>query len=410
MLIEFSAANHRAIRERQTFLMAAGEDTERTRPNRTLGTGFAYAPRLFASACIVGPNGAGKSSLIDAMRFMNDFAQPRDRGEENGETGAAPFILHTGWSGRPSEFEVVFVLGDTLFQYGFTLTRSRVTEEWLFAAEKGEAELRTLFTRCWNERDSGYEWDIGGMPSGVPQDFWKSVAKPDALFLAAADRFNITDEMESVRLWVTRKLIVHQASDRSALWRAGTAERFGKDGWKDRVIVFLRHAGIRVDDIRVERIGGDSREGSSGWRVATAQRNNLGKPVWMDLRRESTGVRTLFDLAAPILDALAGGGTLVIDELNLGLHPLTFESLLRMFHDPSVNTHGAQMIFTTHDLAAIEHARLDRGQIWLVQETGESAARLYPLSDFRASGKRSFAQGYLQGLYGAIPRVSRIRI
>ena len=410
MLIEFSAANHRAIRERQTFLMAAGEDAERAGPHRTLGTGFAYAPHLLASACIVGPNGTGKSSFIDAMRFMSDFARPRDHSEENGKTGAAPFILHTEWSGGPSEFEAMFIQDNTLFQYGFALTHSRVTEEWLFSAERDDADLRTLFARNWNERDSGYKWNLNGMPSEVPHEFWKSLAKPDALFLTAAGRFNVTEEMESARLWVTRKLMVHQASDSGAQRRAGTAARFREDGWKDRVIAFLRHAGIRVDDIQVYRTGGGYRESSGEWRVATAQRNNLGEPVWMDISREATGVRTLFDLAAPILDALTGGGTLVIDELNLGLHPITFESLLRMFHDPCVNTCGAQVIFTTHDLAAIEHARLDRDQIWLVRETGETAARLYPLSDFRASGKRSFAKGYLQGLYGAIPRVSRIRM
>ena len=68
------------------------------------------------------------------------------------------------------------------------------------------------------------------------------------------------------------------------------------------------------------------------------------------------------------------------------------------------------MIFTTHDLAAVDHARRDRDQIWRVRETEKSSARVYPLSDFQASVKRGFAKSYLLGLYGAIPRISRIRM
>ena len=161
------------------------------------------------------------------------------------------------------------------------------------------------------------------MPSGVPKDFWKSVAKPDALLLSAADRFSVTKEMKNAYHWVTRKLMVRQATDRGTRHRTGTAERFREDGWKDLIIAFLCHAGVRVDDIQVEQ-SVEGPEGSAEWQIATAQQNNLGKPVWVDLRRESTGMLALFDLAAPILDALAGGRTLVIDEMNLGLHPLTF--------------------------------------------------------------------------------------
>lgn len=406
MLIEFSVENHRAIREKQTFLMVAGDDNDDTRSSRAISTGFSYAPRVLTSACIVGPNGAGKSSLIDAMGFASNFARSRYRHEDDDLIDVEPFVFHTEWLNRPSEFELVFIQENTLYQYGFSLTRSRVIGEWLYAMDQNSAEPRELFSRNYRESDDEYDFFINETKYEDQIDFWKSVTKSNVLFLSVADEFNITEDIENARVWIATKFVARQVSGFRRTLPSHVARRFTDDGWRTRVLDFLKRTGTSVEDIRVDRHESD---GYSRWFVAFGRQNNVKQPVWLDLYNESKGTRDLFELAAPILDALERGRTLVVDELNLGLHPLAFESLVSMFYNPEINRKNAQLIFTTHDLASIDHARIDYDQIWLVNKNDELAAELYPFSDFETSGKRTFGQGYLQGLYGAIPRISRIR-
>ena len=64
---------------------------------------------------------------------------------------------------------------------------------------------------------------------------------------------------------------------------------------------------------------------------------------------KSNGTRNLLFLAGPVLDILAKGLTLVIDELDTNLHTLLVQALVRLFHRLDINHHGAQLIFTTHD-------------------------------------------------------------
>ena len=413
MLIEFSVENHRAIREKQTFLMVAGEDTERTRARRAVGTDFAYSPRVLKSACIVGPNGAGKSSLVDAMRIMGRLARTPRRRDDGDEFAVEPFVFHSKWSDKPSEFEVVFIHRDTLYQYGFSVTRSRVIDEWLFASDSGKANQRTVFTRTYNEKTGRYKWYIRGIKSEAQKSFWKSATKDSSLFLNLADEFNVTKDLEIARNWILDQFIIRQTSDDSisSFKYRGTARFIKKDKkWKGEVLGFLRQSGISVEDIQVN----DS-EDAYGKRMMTRnsvsfiRRNDLNQEVPLNIQKESTGTKDLFGLAYPILSALDNGSTLVVDELNMGLHPLALEGLISMFHNPDINTENAQLIFTTHDLASIEHARVDYDQIWLMQKKDDLAVRLYPFSDIRTTGKRTFMNGYLRGLYGAIPRMSRVR-
>ena len=411
MLIEFSVENHRAIREKQTFLMVAGEDTERTRVRRVIRTKFAYSPRVLKSACIVGPNGAGKTSLVDAMHIMGRLARRirRDR-DDDSAFAVEPFAFHSKWSDKPSEFEVVFIQGKTLYQYGFSVTRSQVIDEWLFASDSGKANQRTVFTRTYNKKTRGYKWYIKGVKSEARKEFWKSATKHSSLFLSLANEFNVTKDIEMARIWISQKFITRQTLG-AFLPSTGTARLLNKDKkWKDKVLKFLQQSGISVEDIQVEDTKKDAYAESYVRRrsVSFIRRNDLNQEIPLEIQKESKGTNDLFALAYPILVALESGNTLVVDELNLGLHPLALERLISMFHSPVINRKNAQLIFTTHDLASIEHARVDYDQIWLVRKNDELAARLYPLSDYEITKGRKFMDGYLQGLYGAIPRISRV--
>ncbi len=78
---------------------------------------------------------------------------------------------------------------------------------------------------------------------------------------------------------------------------------------------------------------------------------------------------------------------------------------MRMFSSPKTNPHQAQIIFTTHDPTVTEEECIGRDQIWLVEKGDDLASRLTPFSDYRTRDGRPFRKGYLQGRYGAVPRL-----
>jgi hypothetical protein len=86
---------------------------------------------------------------------------------------------------------------------------------------------------------------------------------------------------------------------------------------------------------------------------------------------------------------------------------------VQMFEDPDANPHGAQMIFTTHDVTLLRTLIgggrvLDRDAIWLTEKTADGATDLYPLNSFDPPPRKddNIFRKYLLGTYGGTPRVS----
>ena len=141
--------------------------------------------------------------------------------------------------------------------------------------------------------------------------------------------------------------------------------------------------------------------------VKLSHRSEDGTEATFSLRDESGGTQKAFALAGPWLDVLQNGYVLLIDELDTSLHPALMRHLLEMFHDPLVNTKGAQLVFSTHDATALDFELLRRDQIWFVEKDRNLRSHLYPLSDFSPRKGENLERGYLQGRYGALPFLGR---
>ena len=118
----------------------------------------------------------------------------------------------------------------------------------------------------------------------------------------------------------------------------------------------------------------------------------------MNLLNESDGVRKLAAIAPAVESALRTGGTVVIDDLDCGLHPVLVSYLVGEF----ANAGGAQVIFTTNDVELMNELRND--QIYLVDKNKrDGASELYAMSDFTLQSAENIRKWYLAGKYGAIP-------
>jgi hypothetical protein len=87
---------------------------------------------------------------------------------------------------------------------------------------------------------------------------------------------------------------------------------------------------------------------------------------------------------APLLrDIIHGGKTLIVDDIDKGLHMVALRHIVRAFHDPELNRNGAQIIFSTHNGFAIDDALMRQDQIWFVEKGVDKVSCLVPLSDFK---------------------------
>ena len=145
-------------------------------------------------------------------------------------------------------------------------------------------------------------------------------------------------------------------------------------------------------------------------KVAMQFRHEIGgHNVGFGLDDESLGTRTMLDLAVDFIDAIDAGRTLFVDEVERSLHPMLLESLVALFFDPELNEHGAQLIFTTHDLSFLRGGELRRDQIWFVEKDPQSGSSdIYPLSSFSPRKDESLINRYLYGAYGAVPYVEKV--
>ena len=130
---------------------------------------------------------------------------------------------------------------------------------------------------------------------------------------------------------------------------------------------------------------------------------------------ESDGTLKILDLSGPIIDTLANGYTLVIDELDAQLHPLLTQKIIHIFNSKKGNPYNAQLLFATHDTNLLRNKILRRDQIWFVEKDSiEEFSKLKCLSDIEINDNndfrkvrrdRIFEKDYFDNLYGALPDI-----
>ena len=406
MLIELRIQNHRSIRDEQVLTMEVGRvgDEADPRPRRVKG----HRIPLLPAAALYGANASGKSNVLSALAFVKHAVARSHRSwSPDGGVPREPFAWGAAAS-EPSLFEVTVLLEGVRYRYGFVADEERFLEEWLYAWPRGRKQ-------SWFERD-GDSFKFGENLQGENR-LVEEVTRPNALFLSAAvqhrhqqleplyrwlsgiqtirvrrfetDRYPMDDELEN-DVWLGKVFLQGSTSDQKSR-RAAFLE-------------LLHAADVGIVDVRVE----DRRSEWEGpYLTVLVRHQSKERNAWLPLSEESAGTLALFYRGPLLLESLAAGGLLVVDELEASLHPLLALQILRLFTDPATNPNNAQLLFTTHDTNLLGtmtgEPALRRDQIWLTEKNDEGATTLYPLTDYKPRKGENLERGYLQGRYGAIP-------
>lgn len=411
VLIRFRAENFRSIKDEQELSLVASALSEHA---ESLVHVPQYDLDLLRAAGIYGANASGKSTVVDALAFIQRaVADSHTRWDPQGGVDHTPFALDPEFADAPSTFAVDLLLDGVRYEYGFVLDSSRIREEWLYAWPRGRRQ--EWFTRDVARKE---EFVFSRLLSGENRAI-RALTRPNSLFLSAAAQNN-HEMLSPLHRWFSDQLLVAgDGIDRDLSGRV--ARRFHDLSYRRSIVELLKQADLGITGIELveSRSPKDLKEllraanagkidpFSDDWNLQFVHRTNVGSDVALPFWDESAGTRTLFVLAGAIVDALASGGTLVVDELDRSLHPHLATQIVRTFTDPATNPRNAQLIFNTHDTNLLDAGILRRDQVWFTEKGDDGATHLFPLTDFRARKYENLQRGYLQGRYGAVPSLRR---
>jgi uncharacterized protein len=410
MLIEFRVENHRSLRDEQALTMEAGRIGESSDPRPRSVTG--HAKSLLPAAVIYGANASGKSNVLAALAFMRAVvAHSHRQGDPEGGIPRTAFAWGDGRN-ESSMFEASFLVDQTKYVYGFAVDDEVVQEEWLFAWPNKRKQM-------WFERE-GDTFKFGEHLKG-PNDVVKEVTRPNALFLSVATQHR-HERLRPIYTWFRgiccinipcRAYRRHSMGGGSPFYMfddkktSCVQEDEARNTLAARIRQLLKAADIGIVDVKST----DNEEehlGLTQWRRRLfLQHQTADDESWLELREESEGTKTLFQMAPKVFRALDSGGLLLVDELEASLHPSLGLVIVKLFNSPKTNPNNAQIVFTTHDTnllsTTLEEPPLRRDQVWFTEKDKDGASRLYPLTDYKPRKAENLERGYLQGRYGAIP-------
>jgi predicted ATPase len=129
---------------------------------------------------------------------------------------------------------------------------------------------------------------------------------------------------------------------------------------------------------------------------------NFQKPIpWLF---ESHGTKYFIEIFPDIAFALDSGGTAVIDELDLSIHPNALPEILRWFHCNERNPYGAQIWMTCQNASLLEE--LEKEEVYFCEKDTRGATFIHGLRDIIGIRRsENFYKAYLGGEYGAVPHI-----
>ena len=377
MLIGFTVENYRSFLGETSLSMVATSDKE----HRAFNVITTEHDDLLKSVLVYGANASGKSNLISAICYMKKMiVSSIDVQTEHIKTYQA-FTFREDAGELPTRFEISFVLNNVIYDYGFDILGRKINREFLYK----KAQRRTLvFERTAPEYDSIYL--TNDMADVEPL---KKNVRGDVLFLSWASYANNALAIEIVD-WIANKLIIFglngtDAEVTSAI--SGFAQSFVRKADRDIIEMKRQNSGNLVSSHMVYSENWDARQ--------------TIEVTFADYSSE--GTKRMLDLSDAFSKTSEGPVVIVIDEMDLHLHPSLVRHLIALINSIEHNPHHAQLICTTHDVLLLDED-IRRDQIWFVDKDERSVSSLYALSDFKDVRKNSdILKRYLLGVYGAIP-------
>lgn len=393
MLVQFMLKNVLSFKD-ETVLDMSAVSAYKEHTSNLIDIGI--KEKFLKVAAIYGANASGKSNLCKAMKyFQNIITKSFNNVDEGKQTAIAQYYKPFSFeeSEQNSEFQIVEMIGDDEYRYGFEYNEECIVAEWLYRKKVNTNRTSVIFERTTHAVEFG---------ASVRKecDVYREQIPVETLVLSFFNKLKLnTIIFKSVYNAILSTLVVST----DFFEKLNVSNMFLQeiiDNENENLMEFLTAIDTGIKSI--------------GYTVAGKQNvyytthvGKDGKEYRLFLQNESEGTIRSIQIYICVRNAILYGASLFIDELNIKLHPLLLKFIIDLFYE---NDSKAQIIYTTHDTTLMDKKFFRRDQIWFVQKDEFGYSELTALSDFKVRSDASFEKDYLAGVYGGIPLIKEFEL
>ena len=357
------------------------------------------ASDLLPVSVVYGPNGGGKSNLLQALSCaISTIVKPVYELEKNRQNlilqqkvDVVPFLFDPISANEPTEFRIFFRIFKNEYCYYTAIKNDEIISESLYRKSITGKKSATIFEREADDIILGSSINKKSINTSI------NPKMPYLSFLAINYDIPIISE---VMTWFESCIIRSYANP-----MVEHQIMLAKDApYKEQFIRALNDMDIDITDYRYDE---DSQQ------LFTMR--NLGSAEYeLPFSSESDGTRKLIAALPVILLALREGRLVIIDELDAKLHPKLLKYVISLFKNKDINKHGAQLLFTSHDMYTLKNTVFRRDEIWFAAENNAHESEIYSLHEIRGEDNdrikntAAYDKQYLEGRYGADPYLSNM--
>lgn len=349
---------------------------------------------LLPVSVIYGPNGGGKSNLLQALAcLISTVVKPIHDLEKNRvplimqrKVVAEPFLFDSISEGEPTEFRVFFRTNEHEYRYYLAVLKGEISAETLDRKRIGGKKPAHIFYREFEEISLGAGLRKENVNTSV------NAKMPFLSFLAINYNIPVIAEVQG---WFESCIIRSYANPVAEMQIMVSEDA----EFKDQILLLLNDMGIDVNDYRLD----DKEE-------RLYLKRGIGDGEYeLPFSHESDGTKKLIAALPVFLIALREGRLVIVDELDAKLHPKLLRYVISMFKNQKINKYGAQLLFTSHDMATMKNTVFRRDEIWFAALNEEHGSEIYSLYEIRrednerVNSTAAFDKQYLEGRYGADP-------
>jgi AAA15 family ATPase/GTPase len=402
MIIQFTAGNYGSFDQSQTLnFRATGLDSlnEKVETSNVVNLD---GQRFLKIVGIYGANASGKSNLLRAMALFKEMIVQSMVSEDFALRNVNPFRQSKTGPDQSSFFQIVLLLDNKKYRYGFTLKKDgKIDSEWLFGpAVKNETYY---FKRVGDQFDINEEW----FPEGysLPMENLRD----DALYLTFCSTYNVPIA-RNIRTFFAKK-VSSEVPIRKAARRAiavggiySLTNKLVEEGQEVLILTWLKEVGLNYKGIVLTDVDDLTKRTFLVKHIYDEAGNSVGD-TQMDLNvDESEGTKKFYMLIGKLHRKFTEGGLFIVDEIDSNFHPSLLQKIIKLFQNPEINQANAQLLFTSHDTSLMDPELMRRDQFYFTEKNICDSTRLYSLADLKGiRNNADFARQYLAGIYGALP-------
>ena len=443
MLIDFAVENFKSFDSLARLNMVATRETDH-RDHCLPLVGTKGNTRVNKFAALFGPNAGGKSNLLKALLTMRKMVLECGIRQVGSDEKSAPRLPYSPFSldkercQAPTLFQAMYEFGGRCFRYGFTYNAEEILSEWLYTGFAKNEEL--VFER------EGLIVTEGALGAGFATEAEKFL-NSQSLVLSICYQAKHSLAQEASAFFI--EICFGEEFEKTKLGRLlfdspflpviTAMLQFADTGIAD-VKVFEANPlnAILPSDMSSKALVAQAESAKSADGINKSEENSVidffsnlivGKITTLLFKEdkqiqffhstynpdvesekcrlgeedESRGTLSFIRLLYMFCQAMTKNALVVLDEIEIGLHPLLVRGLLEFM--AQVEGPSTQIIFTTHCTPLFDSEILRRDELWLVEKEDSGRSVLLCTADYKKDARpdANLMRRFIDGRFGGLP-------